>query len=770
MTRIIDEIRRRKVGRVAVAYAAAAFVALQVADIVLPALDTPGWVLTVLVVVAALGFPVAVALAWAFDVTPDGVQRTPPTTPVAVRGRTFDRRGLAVVAVVALVSLGAGGGYLWSRYAGAADLDPDLVVILPFRVSADPSIAYLREGMVDLLATSLSAESGLRAAEPRTALSAWRRVARDETVDLAADEAKQVARAVGAGQVVLGSVLSSGREVTLTASLVRLAGGRSIEARVQGNADEITRLIDELCAQLLSRAAGESETRLEALTSTSLPALRAYLEGQVHYRRSQFGQAAAAFDRAVGIDSTFALAALNLQMTIGWGDADTPNQPRAARLAHRYRDRLSPLDRIMLDAQIGAEYPQERSIAQRLADWERAFMNLPERADAYFLYGDLLIHYGALVDRSDHVEASGRAFRRSLAIDSSFTPALVHLLDNALFEDDLEEARRLFELLVRTDSSAQAATYQYFMRLIAFGDAAQLAAYRNAFDTLPPFQLRSVVFTYIWPQGDVADSRRAVDVNLRTALTPQQRNTALADAYLLAMNLGRPQEALGYAQQALALPGVESADWHARLMVDVLFWDGNSDAAARAAAAAAAAADPPAFLRCARGQWLAWQGEHTAARAEADALVQREPGSSGDTLSEVCAVTLLAIAAHAAGAGEADTLLERADSLAATGPAGDIASLRALNLSLARLFEARGSPDRALRAVNRHVILPEMMNQYSALHLGRAQLAHALGDAETARAAYTEFLRLRSDPEPSLLEQRAAVERALLGLTGERAN
>jgi TolB-like protein len=770
MTRIIDEIRRRKVGRVAVAYAAAAFVALQVADIVLPALDAPGWVLTVLVVIAALGFPVAVALAWAFDVTPDGVQRTPPTTPVAVRSRTFDRRGLAVVAIVALVSLGAGGGYLWSRYAGAADLDPDLVVILPFRVSADPSIAYLREGMVDLLATSLSAESGLRAAEPRTALSAWRRVARDETVDLAADDAMQVARAVGAGQVVLGSVLGSGREVTLTASLVRLAGGRSIEARAQGDANEITRLIDELCGQLLSRAAGEGDQRLASLTSTSLPALRAYLEGQAAYRRSQFGAAAHAFDRAVEQDSTFALAAMYLDMMIGWGDADTPNQERAATLAHRYRDRLSPLDRIMLDAHLGVDYPRERTVADRLAAWETALVHLPERADAYFEYGDVLAHHGALVDRDDHQEASERAFRRSFAIDSSFTPALIHLLDGALFARRSEEARGLFELLARSDTSAQAGAYQYFLRVAAFGDAAQLAQFRSSLDTLPWPLLGSTAFAYIVGVGEIEDSRRAVAAMIRTALTPQLRNEALEQAYALALNLGRPQEALAYARQAMALPGAPLAAWQASLLHDALYWDGDADAAREAAAAAESSANRPWYLTCALGQWQAWHGEQAAAEQAAAEIEQRQPSLGTANMRALCTAVLRAISAHAQQTAEAGALLERADSIARIGPPGPTAPLRALNFSIARLLEERGQMERALRAASRHALTPQGVTQYSTLLLARARLAEAVGRSAVARDDYAEYLRLRYDAEPALMVQRAGAETALLRLTSERAN
>ncbi|KPK75492.1 MAG: hypothetical protein AMS25_18240, partial [Gemmatimonas sp. SM23_52] len=76
----LDELRRRKVYRVAVVYAAVAFVIWQAAEIAFPALSLPDWALTLVVVLTLIGFPIAVVLAWAFEVTPEGVKRTVPAT------------------------------------------------------------------------------------------------------------------------------------------------------------------------------------------------------------------------------------------------------------------------------------------------------------------------------------------------------------------------------------------------------------------------------------------------------------------------------------------------------------------------------------------------------------------------------------------------------------------------------------------------------------------------------------------------------------------
>ena len=354
MSRLLDEIRRRKVGRVMLAYAATAFVVLQVADIVLPPLGAPDWVMATVVGLAALGFPIAVALAWAFDVTDGGVVRTPDaavnTAPVT--RRKFDRHAIALVGGVAALSLIAAGAYARSRYIADPTLDQNLVAVVPFRVSGDASLEYLREGMVDLFAATLTGESGPRAADPRLVMTAIERISGD--AELTPDSAALVARAVDAGRVLSGSVVGTQREIVINALLVRVSGtNRTIEAVARGPADQISVLIDRITAQLLSLDAGETDQRLANLTSTSLPALRAYLAGQHAYRRSRFGDALTSFDQAVAHDSTFALAAMMLNMASGWSLRTAPNQARAPRLAMQYRHKLSPTDSTLLAARIG---------------------------------------------------------------------------------------------------------------------------------------------------------------------------------------------------------------------------------------------------------------------------------------------------------------------------------------------------------------------------------------------------------------------------------
>jgi eukaryotic-like serine/threonine-protein kinase len=776
MPRLMDEIRRRKVGRAAIAYTAVAFVVLQVADVALPPLGTPDWVLAALVVLGALGFPVAIALAWAFDVTPEGIVRTEPAAPSAARRRLLDRRAWLLIASGAMLSVGTGASYAWWRYVPDGSLDADQVAVMPFRVSGDASLSYLREGMVDLFSTSLSGPAGMRTADPRSVLSAWSRMASGDNADLPAESAKLVARSVGAGRMLLGSVVGTPADVTVSASLFRVSGaGRRIDATARGPAEEVPDLIDQLTAKLLSLDAGETEQRLATLTSTSLPALRAYLAGQAAYRRSRFDEAGQAFDRAVAADSSFALAALGLYLTDGWGDSRTPNMPRAARLAWENRERLSSQDRLFLEAVLGPSYPRPSTIDEEIRHWEQTLPALPDRADALFLYGDLLVHYGGLADRPDHTAQAVRAFERSLALDSSFTPALTHLLDDAFVRKDSSEVRRLFALLERADTSYASATYQYWARIGFFADDAQRQATRERLAELPLTDLRWLGFNLYYEISDVHDARLVAAAAIRRALTSPERAEALADAYNLALNSGRPDEATSYAEQALALR-LDEHGWNMRLLLDGLFWQGDMAAARRAAARLDSALQDPAALQdaslqphiCALGIWHAWQANATDARRLARVAEARSGDAEPPALTgELCSRTIRSIIAHGAGAADAPAELERADAIARLGPRGSASVLRAINFSLARLFEEQGRPMDALRAVRRHEVTPELAVQYSTVLHEKGRLAELTGDRQAAIQAYSSFLHLRSDPEPALEPHVAHVAATLARLMTE---
>jgi TolB-like protein len=191
------------------------------------------------------------------------------------------------VAVVALL-LGFGAWRLFrgGRPAGASTA----VAVFPFAVRGGADVAYLAEGMVNLLSTSLDGAGDLRSVDPRALLAL---VHGDHLTAPDPAAAARLAGRLGAGLYVLGDVVQAGDRLRVEAALYdRGRGADPIgRASADGAPAEVFGVVDRLAAQLLvSGGAGEASrvTRLAAVTTASLPALKAYLEGEAAFRAGRF--------------------------------------------------------------------------------------------------------------------------------------------------------------------------------------------------------------------------------------------------------------------------------------------------------------------------------------------------------------------------------------------------------------------------------------------------------------------------------------------------
>ena len=229
-----------------------------------------------------------------------------------------------------LLLLWPAGLYLRTQARGRALNDPPLpvgeaalaVAVLPFAVQ-EGAPANWREGLVDLLSINLRGVTGLRAVESRTLLARWReRVGDEETPELAT--ALDVAERAGARYAVVGGLMANGPNLVLSSGVYQVAGRQMLgTARSQGPADSILTLVDRLTVEILRLVlSGEarelSRINLAQGSTSSLPALKSYLEGEVLFRRSQFQSAAKAYATAVEADSNFALARYRLGLSRWW--------------------------------------------------------------------------------------------------------------------------------------------------------------------------------------------------------------------------------------------------------------------------------------------------------------------------------------------------------------------------------------------------------------------------------------------------------------------
>src|SRR5881296_2854852 len=155
MSGFFEELQRRKVYRIAAAYIIAAGFIIQLGSAVLPAWELPNWTLRLVIVLLLVGFPVALILAWAYDVTPEGIQAT-PKVPGGHR-----RRNVTLLIVAGAVISVAAGFFLLPR-ASARKIDKSIAV-LPFEnLSAQKENAYFAEGIQDEILTLLAKLADLK--------------------------------------------------------------------------------------------------------------------------------------------------------------------------------------------------------------------------------------------------------------------------------------------------------------------------------------------------------------------------------------------------------------------------------------------------------------------------------------------------------------------------------------------------------------------------------------------------------------------------------
>jgi len=716
----------------------------------------------------------------------DAAARMAPA-PAASRIPRVHRGRIALAAAAALVA--ATAGYLAMRPAEAPATSPALVAVLPFRTSgARPELAWLRDGMVDLLTIKLASDDGLRAVESGALLSAWHQAEGSKGGDVAPAVALAVARGLGAGSVVDGGVVGTPQHLILTATL-RPSGGRrrgAGSASVEGPVESLTVLVDRLAARLLGLEAGTEAGRLASLTSTSLPAIRAYLAGRAAFREGRFEDAFDRFREATVLDSTFALAALELVHAASWTAPAGADAERARALARAGRARLEPGDQALVD--VWTDPLVDRIEHSRR--WRAATEAYPDRAEIWYGAGDAYYHYGGLAGLRDPSSAAAEAFRRGWALDSAHvdadsaaarSPILVeplnHLVEMAQVAGDVAAVQRLVALGLAADSSSARGGYLRWHRALALGDSA-LRAYWADSVRLHVLTVSSI-YRFTASSGiGMRDYRRAADL-----MFPQweaaSHDQGSFHRSMLDLNGGRPGAAARRLRGLLDAPGVSLG----LPIRTALYWGGDTSAAADAARRLVPIAAPAAVRGqalqeqlqslCALATWRLAHGDEryaeTAVRRLRRAAVVGLPRDDSVAVAgykALCAALLEASRATALRLPDARVALERADSAALRYNVGE--SMGA-NLIVARLAEAQGDFPLALRAVRRRASAYDLLPLWylSSFLREEGRLAALAGDTAGAVRAYRHYLAMRPEPEPAMRAEVERVRSELARLTPE---
>ncbi len=314
------ELRRRNVYLAAVIYALAGWLLIQIATQVFPFFQVPNWVVRLVVLLLVLGFPVALVLAWAFEITPEGVRKTDEIPPgKSIRWKAGRKIDFAIIGILAM----AIAGLLYLRRSPShqgqhgVDISEKSIAVLPFEnFSADKENAFFADGIQDDLLTNLAKIQALTVIS-RTSVMRYRNTG---TRDI-----KEIGKSLGVANILEGSVRREGNRVVVNVQLIDALNDRHIWAQNYDRtiADSLglegelaTEIADALRAQLTP----EEKVRVATKPTQNPEAYILYLRALPYEQgpdtlNQDYRQAEDLYSKAIALDPNFALARAHLAST-----------------------------------------------------------------------------------------------------------------------------------------------------------------------------------------------------------------------------------------------------------------------------------------------------------------------------------------------------------------------------------------------------------------------------------------------------------------------
>jgi TolB-like protein len=379
----VAELQRRKVYRVAAAYIIAAGFIIQIGSAVFPAWELPNWTFRLVVVFLLIGFPISLILAWAYDVTPQGIQATP--APGAHR-----RRNLITLIAIGVVVSAVAGFFILPR-ALARKIDKSIAV-MPFEnLSEDKENAHFADGIQDDILTNLAKIGDLKVIS-RISVMAYRG---------APHSAREVGKALGVSTILEGSVRRIGNRVRVTVQLIDAANDEHIWANnYDRDLNDVfaiqTDLAQKIAAELQAKLSPSEKAQIERKPTENGEAYLAFV--QAHNLQNavedlgKLKQSEQLYARAIELDPRFALAIARYSQLESWivhtFERTTERREKARALAQRALQLQPDLPEAHLAMGFSLYYG-DNDFEGALKEFEIAQRNLPNEAEGYLALGSI---------------------------------------------------------------------------------------------------------------------------------------------------------------------------------------------------------------------------------------------------------------------------------------------------------------------------------------------------------------------------------------------
>ena len=501
------ELKRRNVYKVAVAYGVVGWLLIQVATQVFPFLEIPNWAIRLVILVIAVGFPVALLIAWAFELTPEGIKRT----GVADAARQHSHGGvwIVVVLVAATLSLGL---FLLGRYTAgrgttrlsevATVVPGKSIAVLPLiNESGDPKDEYFSDGLSEELIAALAQISGLKVIGRSSSFRF-----KDRT-----EEPKTIGEKLGVSTLLEGTVRKQGDRVGIVAELINAADGIEVWNRTFDHELKdifaVQQEIAKAVAESLRVTLLGSEEKSAQMATNSVEAHNAYLQGHFYSVRrnaEDYCKAIDYFDQAIQLDPNYALAyAERSEVWTVMGDL-TGQRSTAFSKARSDAEKAVAIAPSLAEAHAALGWVRaftEWKFAEGLSELQRAKELSPANPTANDLLARVIVYTGRM-------EEAERQARQAVELDP-LSAATQFTLGRVLFyAGKLDEAyaagRKMAELYPSASSSHRWQVLVAVQR--GDGETALREAQLEPDDSIRPFQLALAQYV----RGD----RKAADAAL----------------------------------------------------------------------------------------------------------------------------------------------------------------------------------------------------------------------------------------------------------------
>jgi TolB-like protein/Tfp pilus assembly protein PilF len=435
-----SELKRRNVYKVAVAYAVVGWLLVQVATQVFPFLEIPNWAIRLVILLTALGFPVALIIAWVFELTPEGIKRTESAD--ATRQHSRGGVWIAVVVIAAALSLGlfflgrytAGHGTTRQSQGPTTAPEKSIAVLPLLNESGDPRDEYFSDGLSEELIAALAQISGLKVIGRS---SSFRFKERKE-------EPKTIGQKLGVSTLLDGTVRKQGDRVRIVAELVNAADGIQLWTRtfdrelkdIFAVQEEIARAVAE---SLKVTLLGSQDWPTQRGAPSNVEAHSAYLQGHFLFLRrnlEDYRKAVGYFDQAIQLDPDYALA--YAERSEAWsfiGDL-SGQRPTAYPKARSDAEKAVAIAPTLAEARAALGFVRcfvDWKFADGLTELKRAKEFSPANPTA----NDLLARFIVYLGRVDEAE---RQARQAVELDPLSTTTHGNLARVLFYAGKLDEA------------------------------------------------------------------------------------------------------------------------------------------------------------------------------------------------------------------------------------------------------------------------------------------------------------------------------------------